>query len=64
MLSNIPPVLPILKQPGLIPPTCNRQKNKNNDDYNEYLNWLIHEHIKHCYQRDPVKGTSKNKEKN
>ena len=25
MLSSMPPVLPILKQPGLMPPTCRRQ---------------------------------------
>ena len=29
MLSSIPPVLPILKQPGLMPPTWRLEKNPN-----------------------------------
>ena len=32
MLSNIPPVLPILKQPGLIPPTYTHNNNNNNNN--------------------------------
>ena len=39
MLSNIPPVFPILKQPGLIPPTCRHTQSH----YNRLLN-----KAKHC----------------